>query len=166
MKNEDSDMTIEASQESLPFDIKWREDFRIHIDEIDQEHQHLLALIEGLELDTVEANMGKLLDYTVTHFSNEEAWMQRSGYPALETHMRQHRELEGVVVNLSENGPPWTPDRLQDLRIFVSQWLIGHILLDDLNFGKWYAQHPLNGGLGAPAATGESTFLSQLLKRE
>ena len=81
-------MTIEQNIKREPFVIKWREGFKINISQIDDEHQHLFVLVKALDLQVVEQTIDELLDYVVTHFSNEQALMERSGYPAFDKHLK------------------------------------------------------------------------------
>lgn len=136
-------MSQEESGKKTPFVIEWRQGFKINIDQVDEEHQHLFTLVKALNLASVEQTVEELLDYVVVHFSNEQALMEKSGYPAFEQHLRLHEEFAGHVADFLGNGDPWTEDRVQELRRFLNKWLIGHIMTHDLRFGKWYADHPI-----------------------
>lgn len=134
-------MTLEQNGKKAPFVIKWRDGFKINISQIDDEHQHLFILVEALDLQIVEKTIEELLDYVVTHFSNEQALMERSGYPAFDQHLKLHEEFGAHVAEFLGSGEPWTEERVQELRRFLNKWLIGHIMTHDLRFGKWYAEH-------------------------
>ena len=110
------------------------------IPQVDEEHRHLFALVKGLSLETVQAAVEELLDYVVVHFSNEQALMEKSGYPAFEQHLKQHEDLAASVGDFLSSGGDWTEDRVQDLRRFLNKWLVGHIMTHDLRFGKWYVE--------------------------
>jgi hemerythrin len=131
------------TQEDLkkPFVIEWRAGFKVNIEQVDDEHQHLFTLVKALNLDSVQQTVEELLDYVVVHFSNEQALMERSGYPAFEQHLRLHEDFAGHVADFLGNGDSWTEERVQELRRFLNKWLVGHIMTHDLRFGKWYAEH-------------------------
>lgn len=74
-------MAVEDGKRA-PFVIEWRDGFKINIDQVDDEHRRLFQLVKALDLDTVEQTLEELLEYVVTHFTNEQALMERSGYPA------------------------------------------------------------------------------------
>jgi len=44
----------------------------INIPQVDREHKHLFHLVKRLELGTVQAIVDELLDYVMTHFTNEQ----------------------------------------------------------------------------------------------
>lgn len=134
-------MSQEASSPHHPFVIEWREGFKVKIDQVDDEHEHLFKLIKALNLDSVEKTVEELLDYVVVHFSNEQALMEKSGYPGFEQHLKLHEDFASRVADFLSNGDDWTEERVQDLRRFLNKWLVGHILTHDLRFGKWYEEH-------------------------
>ena len=135
-------MTQDATNKNAPFVIEWRKGFQVNIEQVDQEHQHLFTLVKALSLDSVQKTVEELLDYVVVHFSNEQALMEKSGYPAFEQHLKLHEDFAAHVADFLGNGEAWTEERVQELRRFLNKWLVGHIMTHDLRFGKWYAEHP------------------------
>lgn len=136
-------MSQEEAGKHAPFVIEWRNGFKVNIDQVDQEHQHLFKLVKALNLGSVQQTVEELLDYVVVHFSNEQEMMEKSGYPAFEQHLKLHEEFATHVADFLGNGDPWTEERVQELRRFLNKWLVGHIMTHDLRFGKWYAEHPM-----------------------
>lgn len=134
-------MTRATDSRKTPFAVEWREGFAIGIPQLDGEHRHLFSLVLALHLGTVERTVDQLLDYVVTHFSNEQDAMERSGYPALEQHVKLHEEFASRIADFLVSSDQWTEERVQDLRRFLNKWLIAHIMTHDMRFGKWLATH-------------------------
>lgn len=134
-------MTQEAGSTHQPFVIEWRQGFKVKIDQVDDEHEHLFKLIKALNLESVEKTVEELLEYVVVHFSNEQALMEKCAYPAFEQHIRLHEDFASRVADFLGDGSAWSEERVQELRRFLNKWLVGHILTHDLRFGKWYAEH-------------------------
>jgi hemerythrin len=134
-------MAGEEQGKRAPFVVEWRDGFRINIPQVDAEHRHLFALVKALNLQSVDKTLEELLDYVVTHFSNEQALMEASGYPAFEQHLKLHEEFSAFVGEFLSGADVWTEDRIQELRRFLNKWLIGHILTHDMRFGNWHARH-------------------------
>jgi len=130
-------MTPAPQPPKTAFAVEWREGFCIGIDQLDHEHRHLFSLVMRLNLGTVEQTVEQLLDYVVTHFSNEQDAMEKSGYPAFEAHLKQHEEFASQIADFLMGRDGWTEERVQDLRRFLNKWLIGHIMTHDMRFGKW-----------------------------
>jgi hemerythrin len=155
-------MPAETEVRKSPFVIEWRDGFKIGIAQVDQEHRHLFTLVRSLNLESVDATVEELLDYVVTHFSNEQEMMEKSGYPAFEQHLKLHEEFAAQVADFLGNSGDWTEERIQELRRFLNKWLIGHIMTHDLRFGKWFASRPVTSPVVAPAAAPTGGFLARL----
>ena len=131
----------EPSEKKTPFVVGWRDGFMINIPQVDREHKHLFDLVRRLELSTVSATVDELLDYVVTHFTNEQKLMEDSNYPGFPAHLRLHEEFAASVADFLGGGDDWNEDRVQEMRRFLNKWLIGHIMTHDLRFGNWYREH-------------------------
>jgi hemerythrin len=121
--------------------------------------------VRALNLQSVQHTVDELLDYVVTHFSNEQELMESSGYPAFEQHLRLHEEFGAHVADFLGNQDEWTEERVQELRRFLNKWLIGHIMTHDLRFGKWHAsqKQPVAPTPAQPAQ--RSGFFARLFGR-
>jgi hemerythrin-like metal-binding protein len=114
----------------------WREAFRTHIPEIDEQHISLFetaaAFADALERGdgdhAVRSVLFTLLDYTRTHFAAEEVLMQRAGYPGLEDHARTHAKfvltLRQWIDDLSRVNP-------REVQVAIEKWLVGHVAGSD-----------------------------------
>lgn len=158
-------MTSEITSTKTPFVIEWRDGFKVGIDQVDQEHRHLFTLVKALNLASVDQTVEELLDYVVTHFSNEQDLMESSGYPAFEQHLKLHEEFGAQVADFLGNQGAWTEDRVQELRRFLNKWLIGHIMTHDLRFGKWRANQRAPSAPVAPAVVPPTGFFARLFGR-
>jgi len=148
------------------FVVEWREGFRSGIKEVDAEHQHLFALVKGLDCDNAQARVDELVEYVVTHFTHEQALMESSGYPDFTSHLALHEQLAGQVSEFLAANRPWTEERVQDLRRFLNRWLVGHILTHDLRFGQWYFEHAQARAVrptAAPSRPARSSWFDRLL---
>jgi hemerythrin len=145
--------------------IEWREGFRTGIAEVDAEHQHLFALVKRLDAGSAKCVLDDLVEYVVTHFTNEEALMQASGYPGLQQHVELHEKLAAQVSGFLVSGTDWSELRVRELRSFLNKWLVAHILMHDLHFGRWYhASGPSTEPLPLPEDPSAS-FFGRLFKR-
>ena len=72
-------MTEGLQQKRAPYVVEWREAFKVQIPQVDAEHHRLFDIIRALDLGTIDETISELLDYVVTHFTNEQALMEQSG---------------------------------------------------------------------------------------
>jgi hemerythrin len=123
------------------FVVEWREGFKIGVNQVDLEHRHLFTLVKALSLESVDSTLNELLDYVVTHFTNEQELMEHSGYPGFRDHLKLHESFSATVADFLSSSAEWDAVRIMELRRFLNKWLIGHILTHDLRFGRWYLDH-------------------------
>lgn len=155
-------MAGEQEGKRAPFVVEWRDGFKINIPQVDAEHRHLFGLVKALNLQSVDQTLEELLDYVVTHFSNEQALMEESGYPAFEQHLKLHEEFGAFVGEFLGSSNEWNEERIQELRRFLNKWLIGHIMTHDMRFGKWRASHPGAAARPVQATQAQRGFLARL----
>jgi len=118
------------------------------IDAIDRQHRRLFEiagrvyenLSGGDEAHAaVASTAAELLDYTATHFADEEAMMQSAGYPGLEAHRREHAELLSKVHDMEMRAGFGERSLPADMSRFLLAWLVGHIRTSDRKFGEHLA---------------------------
>jgi len=142
--------------------IKWREKMSVDGGLIDQDHKHLIDIINRFEeisadgLDTDEANeiLYALKFYTATHFEREEQVQRLVNYPYRDAHASEHRELITALDEIIDGVKQGehADDEASRLRLnqFLHDWIVNHIIGSDLRmspFIEGFKQGEL--GLGA-----------------
>ena len=127
--------------------IQWDDSLSVGVDAIDDQHktwiEHYNGVVEAIESRRgpapVTQTLGFLIDYTDVHFSTEEGFMSRTGYPGLDAHVAKHEELRGTVADLvrdfEEEGETHSLGSAVDT--FLGNWLITHIRDTDQLFGAF-----------------------------
>jgi hemerythrin len=123
--------------------------FQVGIEQVDLEHRKLfeiagrvhdsLAAEGDAAIDAARSAVAELLDYTATHFANEEKLMESAGYPELEAHRTLHRNLIVQAREMemrAEFGERHVPI---ELNRFIYNWLVDHIMANDKKFGQFAA---------------------------
>jgi hemerythrin len=120
--------------------------YLVGIEQIDQEHQRLFAIAGRAydELnsptpsrDATAAAIDALLEYTSTHFANEEMLMEIAGYPGLENHRQLHRGLLAKARDMEIRAVAGENCLPLELSRFLCHWLIDHIRNEDRKFGEF-----------------------------
>lgn len=123
----------------------WSSDYQIGHETIDNEHQHLFFLAQELAdaVNLGEDNkyvvmyaLNQLLDYTETHFRNEEAFMRRHHFKNYQEHVERHSQLLLKVEELLNEFRNGNPVMTRDILLFIKNWLANHILHDDIQLSK------------------------------
>lgn len=122
--------------------IPWEDRYAIGVQDMDQEHIKLLGYINELisamnlgKLAQIENCFINLKNYTVEHFSHEEEFMEQTGYPALESHKRVHKNLLEVVLKFESQLKSSELDTIK-LASFLKNWLFTHIMGVDTKYAK------------------------------
>ncbi len=126
--------------------------FKTGIELVDDEHRTLFEIIrETNELicadllhdkyDKIMELLAKLKDYTEFHFHDEEALMERIGYPGLEAQKHAHAAFVERLVDIDlETLDDIDNDQqayLLDLINYLVGWLANHILGSDKKIGEY-----------------------------
>lgn len=159
-------MTSEQENKRAPFVVEWRDAFKVNIPQVDKEHHRLFMLIKALNLQSVEQTVEELLEYVVTHFSNEQALMEKSGYPAFAEHLKLHEEFAAHVADFLGSDESWTEVRVHEIRRYLNKWLIGHIMTHDLRFGRWCADNKAQINTVVQATTEQRGLLARMFGRK
>ena len=130
--------------------IKWRDSYSVGVDKFDQEHMLLVELINEMfiivrdkgDVSTLANAVEKLIDYTKVHFSDEEEAMEKVNYPHLEEHKEIHTNLLEQVVDFQRQIEHKGEDLRTDLYKFLREWLINHILDEDMKYSEYFKEEP------------------------
>jgi hemerythrin len=126
--------------------IKWDDKYLIGIEQFDDEHKHLVELLDKIidvfmsykrEDGKSQEILDSLTAYVTTHFANEEKWMLDCSYPKMKEHVFDHNRF---IFRLSEfkhifrNGDGHlTIDIISFLRV----WILTHISIIDSDLGTF-----------------------------
>ncbi len=116
------------------------------VGDMDAEHQTLIGLMNtlyrlneaGAEAPVVGKGLGEFLNFAVKHFGDEEAYMERIGYPELRIHADVHRTLVGRMTEFAQEfqrSGRLTPQFF----MFLKTWLQAHICGVDARYAKFAA---------------------------
>jgi len=123
--------------------ISWKEEYRIGVDSIDEQHMKLLEIADSAyellqnelitdKYDKIVEIIDELKDYTVYHFRSEEAYMTAIGYKKLLSQKVDHddfiEKMNDIDLNKVDNGQN---EYLCGILAFVIEWIDSHILKKD-----------------------------------
>jgi hemerythrin len=123
--------------------IVWKDNFNIGVTEMDEQHKLFVSYINEL-YDVMQAGnsneivpiLDKLIDYSRTHFAEEENLLTSINYPMLEIQKKHHAyyivELESIksaYLNKTQTA--------QNLLLFIKDWLLHHITTEDLKYAEF-----------------------------
>ena len=143
-----SDMMIGKLTSTDPFAFTAK--FHTGIKEIDEEHQRLFDVIRETnalihndllhdKYDEIIHLLSELREYTKIHFSDEEAYMKKIGFPQLDEQIRAHTAFVDKLMNIDLDALDDIDDHQQEYLLelidFLAGWLVNHILKMDTKIG-------------------------------
>ena len=128
------------------------EKYKTGISFVDEQHCRLFEIIRDTDAliheqflydkyDQIMHLLGELKDYTASHFQDEEALMERIGYPGLAAQRRAHSAFIEKLVEIDLSELDEIDDHQQayllELIQFLLGWLSNHILGSDKQIGEY-----------------------------
>jgi hemerythrin-like metal-binding protein len=118
--------------------VQWEESYRLGLNEIDEQHKVLFDIMNELWMAIVRRAgntemlgiVNELERYTVSHFSEEERFMQSMNYSSYQTHCAQHAHF---VERIHAARQSLLDGKQIDLELlhFLRDWLVHHIGSED-----------------------------------
>lgn len=134
--------------------LRWNDKYAVRQELIDEQHRYLFALINDFH-DAYEekqsrqhllALLNKLIDYAQRHFRDEERVMAEHAYPQLAEHQERHAQLFEQIFALNEKLTDRAFNPTHAAVAFLNGWLADHILLHDLQFGRYLRRQQRESG--------------------
>jgi hemerythrin len=125
--------------------IEWKDELATGVAKFDGQHKQLIAMINELH-DAMSAGKGKeamgkilngLINYTVTHFRDEEELMTKGGYPQLAAHKQEHKAFTDKALDLKKKYESGNMFITVEVMNFLRDWLTKHIKGTDKNYGPF-----------------------------
>jgi hemerythrin len=123
----------------------WQDDYEIGHATVDAQHKQLFDLANKI----VEAGNSEALTHLFAlfykhvreHFEAEERLMKRYRYPGYAQHVATHNQMLDKLNDISQTiyNKQW---QLADIKLFVSQWVLVHILEEDKLLGEYLKNLP------------------------
>lgn len=127
--------------------IQWNERISVGVEQFDDDHQKLVALLNNL-FDSMQSGCAKhvlgpildeTIDYTRTHFSREENEMIKHGFQEFATHKREHDELTRRVMDVQAKfHQDQTASLSMEVMNFLKNWLVKHIQGTDRKYTAFF----------------------------
>lgn len=124
-------------------ETEWNKHFNIGVDSIDKAHRKLFSIVQKLIHLSKDEHNGQwacaegikyFKNYTIEHFTDEEAYMQSIKYKGYEIHKRLHddmryKTLPALEKELTESN--YSHESIQHFLGICLGWLTTHILIED-----------------------------------
>jgi len=126
--------------------MQWSDDLSVNIREIDEQHLRLINLINKLHaamrsgkgMQATAAVLDELKQYTVFHFSSEEAMFEEHGYAGQVNHVATHKAFVQKVLDFEQQILSGKSSVTMEVMNFLKDWLVKHIKGVDKKYSAFF----------------------------
>jgi hemerythrin-like metal-binding protein len=124
--------------------IDWNSKYDVNIKEIDDQHKRLVELINALYESMKQRKshqvilnvITELLEYTKTHFRDEENIMRQANYKDFLSHKAQHDSFVRKVTEFQNAAKQNKASVSFEIVKYLKDWLLSHIMVSDKKFAQ------------------------------
>ena len=125
--------------------LNWSSSLDIGVNEMNNQHKILLGIMNDLfdyknekegDFEGIKKYLLELGAFTVKHFEDEEAYMEKIGFSGLETHKLIHKDLLAKFTKHKDQFLE-TRELSEDFFGFLKFWLKSHIMGIDIKYGNY-----------------------------
>ena len=130
--------------------MEWTEGLSVGVPKLDDHHRQLFALLARIDqmaedrrlaLEPVREVFDELNRYIAYHFAEEEAMMERAGFPFLDLHRHSHQTIALRVADMSATLTAANVETVaRELHGFLVGWLVHHIEIEDFEYRPFLGQ--------------------------
>lgn len=128
--------------------VKWDDSMSVGSELFDGHHKILIDCLNDLQPllgktgcdEKIATVMGRLEEFVLLHFGEEERMLRQVGFPDWRAHKDQHDQMYDLVFKLKsdlENGRALEAAYLHEI---LYSWLIKHIMGDDRQYMNYLAR--------------------------
>lgn len=122
--------------------VNWDPSYSVKVNRCDEDHKKLFALINALHdamltgkgSEILQQVVKELADYTKFHFTAEESLLERTRYPALNSHRSQHQQFVQKVQTFQNDLNNAQGAHSIQVLSFLKEWLVNHIKNTDQQY--------------------------------
>ena len=139
--------TNDAEQGTIPW-VVWDKKLELGIPRIDSQHRKLVAMCNELHealinrqkrskdewLVTVGDVLRQAVNYTQTHFADEEKLMKACKFSGYEAHKQRHKEFVQTITQVLIGFDEMTLTLGFDFADYLRDWVLSHIACEDKQY--------------------------------
>ena len=132
-------------------EIKWKEEYSVGVEEIDEQHKYFIlllndlynAVVAGKSREELKDLFQKLSDYAEKHFATEEKYFDEFGYEGAAEHKLKHQEMKDEIEKIKKQEDGKEIDFYGNIVYFLQEWLEDHLAEMDQKYEECFSKHGL-----------------------
>jgi hemerythrin-like metal-binding protein len=129
--------------------IDWNENLSVKVSSIDAQHKKLFELINDFydniqnrsNDESILCLINGMKQYTQTHFTTEEKYMEKYNYPDYDTHKSEHNKFIEKVSAIEEKYKNGKLILSFEITGLLKDWLKNHIQIEDKKYSDFFVKN-------------------------
>jgi len=146
------DKQFEQADTSEKGIFRFGSQWSVLVDEMDDEHAKIfdycneihLKVKNGAKQEEALPILKDLASFTTYHFAEEERMMKAHNYPEFDSQKSAHTALLANVGDTIKNIEEGVRVNMISVIVFLTEWLKGHILGEDIKYGKYFQERGIS----------------------
>jgi hemerythrin-like metal-binding protein len=117
--------------------INWNDSYSVGVEVLDEQHKQLVKMInsmhgkydQGVMFDVIM----QMFNYAAEHFKTEETLLRKRSFNGLERQVREHKMFMRKASDFAGKNLA-DPAIHAQVVTFLSEWLVHHILHEDMQY--------------------------------
>ncbi len=133
----------------------WSDALSVGYEPMDEVHREFVTLVNALMTCSDAELPQTLIDFAAhaqTHFGDEQAQMQASGFPPMPCHQREHDAVLSSVGQVQKRVAAGETEIARSLAIALADWFPEHAGYMDSALARWLIEKERGGTAPDPAA--------------
>jgi hemerythrin len=136
-------------------EINWKHEFSVNIPKLDKQHKTLLSMVnelsDAIDQEQSDSITGEIVSrlslYAITHFSDEERFMERYGFTELPSHREEHATFVEQIETFKEQLLCDQSILARDVLIYLMNWFMHHIMSVDQKYAEFFTEKQMLHGV-------------------
>ena len=129
-------------------DMHWKDDDLLGYGPMDDTHREFVGIVDAL-LSCQDAELARHLDefarHAEAHFAEEDAWMERTGFPPRQCHVDEHAAVLRSVHAVRDLVRAGDVAEGRRLAAALADWFPGHAFHLDSALAHWMVKRSFGG---------------------
>ncbi len=140
--------------------LEWKDEYALGMPAVDLQHKRIFECIVSMAAETAakhdrglaDASFVQLLRHLQEHTALEESMMRSFGYPGLDRHIEEHRQIQAAVQDSAQESPRTNLSVSLEVIESIHKWQREHIMTSDRHYMEYLLgpSHARRGDKPAP----------------
>lgn len=126
----------------------WEDRYLLGYGPMDDTHREFVELVDALltvDDSQLEKTLAEFARHAVTHFEQENAWMETDGFPARDCHVDEHNKVLESVRDVQKLLAEGDTAVVRELAVALKDWFPGHADYMDSALATWMVKRSHGG---------------------